>query len=75
MEAKAVAGQDPQGACNVSVFKILTSTSYALKILQTLSAKSAPVKAFRGVGGGGYPSFSAASQNGTRSNPQFEASR
>ena len=35
--------------------KILTSNSYALKILQTIFATPAPVKAFRGVGGGGYP--------------------
>jgi hypothetical protein len=38
--------------------KILTSNSYALKILQTILAAPAPVKAFRGMGEGGYPSIS-----------------
>jgi len=36
--------------------KILTPNSYALKILQTIFAKPAPVKAFRGMGGRGYTS-------------------
>jgi hypothetical protein len=35
--------------------KILTSNPYALKILQTIFAAPAPVKAFRGMGGGGVP--------------------
>jgi hypothetical protein len=38
---------------NSFVFKILTSNSYGLKILQTLFAKPAPVKPFQGVGGRG----------------------
>ena len=40
---------------NSFVLKILTSKSLGLKILQTIFAKPAPVAAFRGVGGGGYP--------------------
>ncbi len=40
-----------RGKC--SVFKILTSNSLALKILQTHFANPAPVAAFRGVGGRG----------------------
>ena len=36
------------------VMKILTSNFFVLKILQPLFAKAAPVKPFRGVGGGGY---------------------
>jgi hypothetical protein len=39
---------------NSRVFKILTSKLFDIKILQTLLAAPAPVKAFRGVGGGGY---------------------
>ena len=35
--------------------KILTPNSHALKILQTTFAKPASVKAFRGMGEGGYP--------------------
>ena len=34
--------------------KILTSNPFTLKILRTLFAKPVPVKAFRGVGEGGY---------------------
>jgi hypothetical protein len=37
------------------VVKILTSNSSALKILQAIFADSAPVKAFRGKRGRGYP--------------------
>ena len=38
--------------------KILTSNPYALKILQTIFANPAPVKAFSGGGGrGGTPRF------------------
>ena len=48
-------GKVPNEGCNFFIFKILPSNSYALKILQTLFAKPAPVKAFRGVGEGGYP--------------------
>jgi hypothetical protein len=48
------------------VIKILTSNSLALKILQTLFAEPAPVKPFRGVGGGGYLKISAFFPNGTR---------
>jgi len=36
------------------VIKILTSNSFVFKILQPLFAKPAPIKPFRGVGGGGY---------------------
>ena len=36
------------------VIKILTSNLFVLKILQPLFAKPAPVKPFRGAGGGGY---------------------
>jgi hypothetical protein len=39
-------------------FKILTSKPLALNILQTIFAKAAPVKAFRGWGGGGVPQLS-----------------
>jgi hypothetical protein len=35
--------------------KILTSHPSALNILQTIFANPAPVKAFKGVGGGGIP--------------------
>jgi hypothetical protein len=38
---------------NSILFKILTSNSYGLKILQTLFVKPAPVKPFQGVGGRG----------------------
>jgi len=38
--------------------KILTSNPYGLKILQTVFADPAPVKAFQGVGGGGVPPLS-----------------
>ena len=36
------------------VIKILTCNSFVLKILQPRFAKAAPVKPFRGEGGGGY---------------------
>jgi hypothetical protein len=39
---------------NSLVVKILTSKFFDIKILQPLSADPAPVKAFRGWGGGGY---------------------
>ena len=45
-------------ACKSFKVKILTSNSYALKILQTIFAAPAPVKVFRGMGGRGYPSTS-----------------
>ena len=44
-------------ACKSFKVKILTSNSYGLKILQTIFAAPAPVKAFRGMGGGGTPQF------------------
>jgi hypothetical protein len=44
-----------QKACNSFVVKILTSNPYALKILQTLFAKPAPVKAFQRDTGRGVP--------------------
>jgi hypothetical protein len=37
------------------VIKILTSKPLGLKILQSIFADPAPVNAFRGGGGGGYP--------------------
>ena len=40
---------------NSFVLKILTSNPLGLKILQTMFANPAPVAAFKGVGGGGYP--------------------
>ena len=43
----------PRKRPNSFVFKILTSNSFALKILPTLFAKPAPVKPFNGVGGRG----------------------
>ena len=42
-------------ATKLFVVKILTSKALWLKILQTIFAKPAPVKAFRAGGGGGYP--------------------
>ena len=45
----------PNKRRNFFFFKILTSNPYALNILQTLFAKPAPVKAFGGTRGGGYP--------------------
>lgn len=48
--------------------KILTSNSYRLKILQTIFADPAPVKAFRGVGEGGIPQFSPTFPKRERSN-------
>jgi hypothetical protein len=50
---------------NSFALKILTSNSLGLKILQTLFAEPAPVKAFERLGGGGYPSTEENSQNGT----------
>jgi hypothetical protein len=44
-----------QKSCNPFVVKILTSNPYALKILQTLFAKPAPVKAFQRDRGRGVP--------------------
>jgi hypothetical protein len=49
------------------VVKILTSKSLGLKILQTFFAKPAPVKSFKGVGGGGTSANPHFSQKGTRS--------
>ena len=46
-----------QKACKSFKVKILTSNPYALKILQTIFAAPAPVKAFRGWGEGGPPQF------------------
>jgi hypothetical protein len=40
---------------NSFVLKILTSKSQWLKILQSIFANTSPVKAFRGMGGGGVP--------------------
>ena len=40
---------------NSFVLKILTSKPLGLKILQTIFVNPAPVAAFGGVGGGGYP--------------------
>jgi hypothetical protein len=40
---------------NSFVPKILTPKPLGLKILQTIFANPAPVAAFKGVGGGGYP--------------------
>jgi len=40
---------------NSFIFKILTSKPLGLKILQTIFANPAPVAAFRGLAGGGYP--------------------
>jgi hypothetical protein len=37
--------------------KIMTCNPYALKSLQTIFAAPAPVKAFRGMGEGGYSSI------------------
>src|SRR5271167_4477354 len=55
-------GQGGGGACrnlepgsNSFVLKILTSKPLGLKILQTNFANPAPVKIFKGGGGGGYP--------------------
>jgi hypothetical protein len=48
---------------NSFVVKILTSKPLGLKILQTLFAKPAPVKAFGGGGGGGMPQNARISQN------------
>jgi hypothetical protein len=46
--------RNPCGKCSNSfVFMILTSNFYGLKILQTIFAEPAPVKAFRRGGGGG----------------------
>ena len=45
-----------ESRCNSIAFKILTSNPYALKILQTIFAEPAPVKAFRGGWGRGVPS-------------------
>ena len=42
---------------NLLLVKILTSTSHGLKISQIISAKPAPVKAFRGDGGRGTPTL------------------
>jgi hypothetical protein len=48
--------------------KILTSKPLGLKILQSIFAEPAPVKAFRGWGEGGYPLNPRFSRNETRSN-------
>jgi hypothetical protein len=42
-------------ASNSCLFKILTSNPYVLKILQSIFAEPAPVKAFRRGGGRGVP--------------------
>lgn len=43
-----------QMCCKSFGIKILSSNPYALKILQTIFVNLAPVKAFKGEGGGGY---------------------
>lgn len=50
---------------NAFVFKILTSKIFDIKILQTLFADPAPVKAFRGWGEGGTPRKRRFSRNET----------
>jgi hypothetical protein len=50
------------------VIKILTSNPLRLKILQSIFANPAPVKAFSGWGGGGTPLTQDVSQNETRPN-------
>jgi hypothetical protein len=69
---KADHGQGISGARNYHrthrkffVIKVLTSNSLALKILQTLFAEPAPVKAFRGGGGEGVPQTRHFSPSGT----------
>ncbi len=53
-EAKAACDKTIKMRRNSFVPKILTSNPYAFKILQTIFAEPAPVKAFEGVGGRGY---------------------
>jgi len=54
-------------ASNSCLFKILTSNPYVLKILQSIFAEPAPVKAFRRGGGRGYPKRRTLSRNETHS--------
>jgi len=54
------------------VVKILTSNFFDIKILQTLFADPAPVKAFGGWGEGGYPGKPRFSRNGTAWKAPFE---
>lgn len=65
MSATSIVGEK---ADKFFVVKILTCKPLRLKILQSIFADPAPVKAFRGVGGGGYPKFLPISQNETHSN-------
>jgi hypothetical protein len=54
------------------VIKILTSKPLRLKILQSIFVDPAPVKAFRGWGGGGTLKSSPISQVETQSNAHAE---
>jgi hypothetical protein len=62
----------PEKARKLFVIKILTSNPLRLNILQGIFANPAPIKAFRGVEGGGYPSHSEFSQNETAPEPPIE---
>ncbi|MFZ0761908.1 MAG: hypothetical protein WAM69_18330, partial [Candidatus Sulfotelmatobacter sp.] len=56
------------------VVKILTSKLFDIKILRTLFADPAPVKAFRGWQEGGIPEKRRFSRNETASRATFECS-
>jgi hypothetical protein len=60
---------------NSFVLKILTSKPLPLKILQTIFANPAPVAAFRGWGGGGYPLNPAVLPKRTRRKKLFSTYR
>ena len=61
-------GEDSEKHRKSIVLKILTSNPLGLKILQTVFAEPAPVKAFRRCGEGGTPPSPPLSQNETCSN-------
>ena len=74
VKAEAVYESPGQNSANCFVVKILTSNPLALKILQRHFAKPAPVAAFRGGGGRGYPTPRHTSPKQNQSSQPISAS-